>query len=81
MFVLKVTGTGTLFFHAYGDIHPVDVDGEYVVDNGYAVAWEPSLSYTLTRGKEFDRSYFPTSYCCDFRVADGSGFSRAVRER
>jgi uncharacterized protein (TIGR00266 family) len=52
MFVLRVTGTGTLFFHAYGDIHPVDVDGEYVVDNGFAVAWEPSLSYTLTRGRK-----------------------------
>ncbi len=51
MFVLRVTGTGTLFFHGYGDIHPVDVDGEYTVDNGYAVAWEPALSYRLTRGR------------------------------
>ncbi len=52
MFVLRVTGTGTLFFHAYGDIHPIDVDGEYVVDNGYAVAWEPTLTYRVTRGKK-----------------------------
>ena len=52
MFVLRVTGTGTLFFHAYGDIHPVDVDGGYVVDNGYAVAWEPTLTYQLTRGRK-----------------------------
>jgi uncharacterized protein (AIM24 family) len=44
MFVLRVTGTGTLFFHAYGDILPVDVDGDYI-DNGYAVAWEPTLTY------------------------------------
>ena len=51
MFVLRVTGTGTLFFHAYGDISPVDVSGEYVVDNGYAVAWEPTLTYQLTRGR------------------------------
>ncbi len=48
MFVLRVTGTGTLFFHAYGDISPVDVSGEYVVDNGYAVAWEPTLTYQLS---------------------------------
>ncbi len=52
MFVLRVTGTGTLFFHAYGDIYPVDVEGEYVVDNGYVVAWEPSLTYKLTRGRK-----------------------------
>ena len=52
MFVLRVTGTGTLFFNAYGDIYPIDIDGEYVVDNGYAVAWEPQLTYQLTRGRK-----------------------------
>ena len=52
MFVLRVTGTGVIFFHGYGDIHQIDVDGEYVLDNGYAVAWEPSLTYQLTRGKK-----------------------------
>ena len=52
MFVLRVVGTGTVFFNAYGDIHPVDVAGEYVVDNGFAVAWEPTLTYRLTRAKK-----------------------------
>lgn len=52
MFVLRVAGTGPLFFHSYGRIETVDVDGDYVVDNGYAVAWEPSLDYKLTRGKK-----------------------------
>ncbi len=52
MFVLRVTGTGTVFFHSYGRVEPVDVDGEYVVDNGYAVAWEPTLNYRITRGKK-----------------------------
>ena len=52
LFVLKATGDGTLFFNGYGDVREVEVDGEYVVDNGYAVAWEPSLSYKLTRAKK-----------------------------
>mgnify|MGYP002623854186 CR=1 FL=1 len=52
MFVLRVTGTGPLFFHSYGRIETIDVDGEYVIDNGYAVAWEPSLNYQLTRGRK-----------------------------
>lgn len=52
MFVLRVTGTGTLFFHAYGDVYPIDIDGEYVVDNGFAVAWEPTLTYQLTRARK-----------------------------
>lgn len=52
MFVLRVTGTGTLFFNAYGDVRPIDVNGEFVVDNGFAVAWDPSLTYRLTRAKK-----------------------------
>ena len=52
LFILRCSGTGILFFHAYGDIQCVDVDGEYVIDNGYAVAWEPSLDYRLTRARK-----------------------------
>ncbi len=51
LFVLRVTGTGTVFFHSYGRLEEIHVDGAYVVDNGYAVAWEPSLEYRITRGK------------------------------
>jgi len=51
LFVLRCTGTGTLFFNAYGEVQEVQVDGEYVVDNGFAVAWEPSLDYRLTRAR------------------------------
>jgi uncharacterized protein (TIGR00266 family) len=51
-FVLKCSGEGLLFFNSYGAIKAVDVDGEYVVDNGYAVAWEPGLSYRLTRARK-----------------------------
>ncbi|MCA8956842.1 MAG: TIGR00266 family protein, partial [Planctomycetes bacterium] len=39
LFVLRCTGTGPLFFNAYGDVQEVAVDGDYLVDNGYAVAW------------------------------------------
>ncbi len=51
MFALTVSGTGTLFFNSYGDITEIDVDGSYIVDNGHAVAWEPSLDYELTRSR------------------------------
>lgn len=52
MFVLKATGEGMLFFDAYGDIEEVEVDGDYIIDNGHAVAWEPSLNYSVTRAKQ-----------------------------
>ena len=51
LFTLHVGGTGTLFFGAYGAVYHVDVDGEYTVDSGYAVAWEPSLQYRVTRAR------------------------------
>ncbi|MGA1202000.1 MAG: TIGR00266 family protein [Planctomycetota bacterium] len=51
-FVLRVTGTGELFFNSYGGIEEIEVDGEYVVDNGFAVAWEPALSYGMKRARK-----------------------------
>jgi len=49
LFVLRVTGSGLLFMTAYGQIQEIEVDGSYTIDNGFAVAWEPQLSYRLTR--------------------------------
>ena len=51
LFVLRVTGSGMLFFHSYGTLHEIQVDGQYLVDNGYAVAWEPTLQYQLTKAR------------------------------
>lgn len=52
LFVMRATGSGTLFFGGYGEVHEVQVDGEYVVDNGYAVAWDTSLTYRLSKAKK-----------------------------
>jgi uncharacterized protein (TIGR00266 family) len=65
-FVLRVTGMGTLFFNAYGDIEEVEVDGSYTVDNGYAVAWEPTLQYTLTRSKKIRAFLFSDQLLMSF---------------
>jgi uncharacterized protein (TIGR00266 family) len=57
MFVLQVEGSGPLFFNSYGDIHEVQVEGEYIVDNGYALAWDASLDYKVTRSGKKIRSF------------------------
>ena len=41
-----------MFFSGYGDIQEIQVDGQYTVDNGFAVAWEPQLQWTLTRARK-----------------------------
>ncbi|MFW6169999.1 MAG: TIGR00266 family protein [Planctomycetota bacterium] len=47
-FLLKVSGQGDLFYNAYGGVVEKQVDDEYVVDTGHVVAWEPTLSYTIS---------------------------------
>jgi uncharacterized protein (TIGR00266 family) len=46
--MLKATGAGDLFFTAYGAILPMEVDGTLLVDTGYIVAFEDTLSYRIT---------------------------------
>ena len=58
LFALRISGTGTLFFSAYGDIQEIDVDGSYTVDSGFAVAWEPSVQYRLTRARKISAFLF-----------------------
>ncbi|NHC34818.1 TIGR00266 family protein [Scytonema millei VB511283] len=45
LFLLRVTGKGDLWFSSYGAIIEIPVEGDYVVDTGYVVAFEDSLSY------------------------------------
>lgn len=43
----KSTGTGTLFFGAYGGIMKRRVEGELKVDDGHLVAYDPNLKLKL----------------------------------
>jgi uncharacterized protein (TIGR00266 family) len=47
LFLVRAEGTGDLWFSSYGAILEVPVQGEYVVDTGYVVAFEESLNYSV----------------------------------
>ena len=49
LFFLKASGSGELFFSSFGAIHRIDLDGEYIVDTGHIVAFDPAVSYTIER--------------------------------
>lgn len=66
MFILRVSGSGILFFNAYGDIQEIEVDGTYVVDNGHAVAWQPTLQYRLTKAKRIRSFLFSDQIIMEF---------------
>ncbi|MFK7050561.1 MULTISPECIES: TIGR00266 family protein [Flavobacterium] len=43
LFKLVVSGTGRVIFGAYGGILEKEIDGEYIVDTGHLVAYEPGM--------------------------------------
>lgn len=47
LFKLVVSGTGTLFYGAYGALFEKEIDGEYIVDTGHLVAYEPQIKLKL----------------------------------
>lgn len=47
LFLLRVTGKGDIWFSSYGGIMETDIDGDYVVDTGYIVAFEDTLNYQV----------------------------------
>ncbi len=57
LFLLQASGTGTLFWYGYGDIQQIDVAGDYLVDNGYAVAWDARLDYSVERSGKTIRNF------------------------
>ncbi len=49
LFWLNLNGHGKVIINSYGVIYPVEVDGEYIVDTGHIVAFEPSLQFNITK--------------------------------
>lgn len=47
LFRLQVHGNGRVWFGAYGGIMSKDIDGEYIVDSGHLVAYEPTIALHL----------------------------------
>jgi uncharacterized protein (TIGR00266 family) len=47
LFKLKATGNGKVFFGAYGGLTKKRIQGEFIVDTGHLVAYEPSLQMNI----------------------------------
>lgn len=47
LFKLIASGTGSLWYGAYGGLIEKDIDGEYIVDSSHLVAWEPQLNLRI----------------------------------
>ena len=51
LFLLQLSGTGTVFVSSYGAIHEVDLDAgqKYVVDTGHMVAFAEGVGYSVKK--------------------------------
>ena len=49
LFLIRCTGPGDLWFSTYGAMIEIDVDGDYVVDTGFIVAFTEGLQYDVQR--------------------------------
>ena len=60
LFLLKLTGTGTVFLSSYGAIHAVDLQPgqQYIVDTGHMVAFEESVDYRVERVGGLKSTFF-----------------------
>ncbi len=47
LFLVKATGSGDVFFNAYGGLIEIPVEDNYLIDTGYIVAFEESLQYEV----------------------------------
>ncbi len=58
LFRQKVSGTGKIWFSAYGGIFAKEVSGEYVVDTGHLVAYEPTVNLSMGMAGGIFSSFF-----------------------
>lgn len=49
LFWLTASGQGLVVLSAFGGIYEIEVDGEYIVDTGNIVAFEKTLSFSITK--------------------------------
>lgn len=71
LFVLNVSGRGTVFVSSYGVIHPLNLDDgeEIIVDNGHLVAWPDYMDYKIEKasGGWFSSITSGEALVCRFR--------------
>ena len=58
LFKLIVSGTGTLWYGAYGGLLEKEIDGEYIVDTGHLVAYGPAMKLKMQLAGGIFSSFF-----------------------
>lgn len=70
-FIVRISGSGTVFLNSYGAIHAVNVPAgeEVIIDNSHLVAWPDYMQYTIEKASRGWVSSFTSGegLVCRFR--------------
>lgn len=71
LFILNISGRGTVFLSSYGAIHAINLapGEEYIVDNGHLVAWADYMQYSIEKASNGWGNSIMSGEClvCRFR--------------
>ena len=71
LFILNISGRGTVFLSSYGSIHAINLapGEEYIVDNGHLVAWADYMQYSIEKASSGWGNSIMSGEClvCRFR--------------
>lgn len=67
-FLVKMTGTGDVWFNGYGALMELDVQDEMLIDNGHLVAFTEGLDYDIIKLGNYKSLFFSgEGFVCRFR--------------
>ena len=58
MFFLKASGSGDLWYNAYGSVIEQELTEELIVDTGHVVGWEEGVTWSLQRVGNWMSTFF-----------------------
>jgi uncharacterized protein (TIGR00266 family) len=67
LFLLKISGSGTLFFSSYGAIVEKFIDGNYIIDTSHIVAFDETLNFKVKKAGNWKSFFFSgEGLVCEF---------------
>jgi uncharacterized protein (TIGR00266 family) len=58
LFFLEISGSGDVFFSAYGGVMEQAIDGQFTLDTGHLVGFDPTLDYKIAKAGNLKSTLF-----------------------
>ncbi len=58
LFIIKISGSGKVFFSNFGGIIELNVSGNYIIDTGHVIGFEDTLNYSIEKVGSLKSTFF-----------------------